>query len=155
VNLADANTLISSGMAFLPEKMDTLRARALLLAIGLQESEFRHRIQITGPARGFWQFEQSGTVGVMTHPATKDMAVDTCKRLECPTHPPLVHQALQYADTLAVVFARLNLWWLPQPLPGPDDQDEAWRQYLAAWRPGRPRPEKWQVNFTRAWDYVQ
>jgi len=45
---------ILPALAILPAKMDTPQARVMLLAIGLQESEFAHRRQMgNGPARGF------------------------------------------------------------------------------------------------------
>ena len=53
---------LPSAFALLPPAMDTPDARVLLLAIGLQESKFSHRLQIGGPARGYWQFEQGGGV---------------------------------------------------------------------------------------------
>lgn len=49
---------IEPALRLLPPAMDTVKARVMLLAIGLQESAFAARRQAgNGPARGFWQFE--------------------------------------------------------------------------------------------------
>ena len=52
---------LPAACSLLPARMDTRAARALLVAIGLQESRFEHRRQIGGPARGFFQFEAMGS----------------------------------------------------------------------------------------------
>lgn len=45
---------IEPALSLLPARMDSSRARAMLLAIGLQESRFEYRRQMNnGPARGF------------------------------------------------------------------------------------------------------
>lgn len=59
-------SIIDSGLALLPDNMDSLPAVVLLLAISGQEADFRHRWQVVdgrrpevrGPARGLWQFER-------------------------------------------------------------------------------------------------
>lgn len=128
----------------------------MLLAIALQESKAKARVQFNGPARGFWQFEIPGVAGVMRHAATRDhllFALDTlCYKRTLP--PSVLHKSVEDNDVLACVFARLNLWWLPAPLPGSHDQDEGWRQYLNAWNPGKPHPETWPRHYERAWDMV-
>lgn len=54
--------VVVPGLELLPAKMDTPKARVMMLAIGMQESRFEHRKQIGGPARGFFQFEEAGGV---------------------------------------------------------------------------------------------
>lgn len=154
--LGDVQRVISAGLAFLPERFNSPEARAMLLAIGLQESGFRFRRQMgDGPARGYWQFEQSGGVaGVMRHPQTSGYALDVARRLDYPFVANVLWAGLEHNDVLAVVFARLNLFWLPSALPGRDECERAWRQYLSAWRPGQPHAETWASYFSRAWDCV-
>ena len=118
----------------------------MLLAIGYQESRFERRAQVEGPARGFWQFEQGGGVrGVLEHHTTRKLARDvltslrystTCSATDC-------YRFIEHNDVLAAAFARLLLHTYPKPLPALDDRDEGWRQYIAAWRPGKPHPETW------------
>src|SRR5690606_12018619 len=81
MNLHDAKTLIEAGLALLPEPDSSREARAMLLAIALQESRFMHRRQIGGPARGYWQFEVGGVRGVMTHRHTSTLARELIARL--------------------------------------------------------------------------
>ena len=148
--------VIPTACDLLPEEMRSPRATAMLLAIALQESKARARVQFNGPARGFWQFEIAGVAGVIRHAATKDhllFALDTlCYKRTL--KPAILQAALEDNDVLACVFARLNLWWLPSALPDSDAPDDGWRQYLEAWNPGTPRPETWPDNFARAWAIV-
>jgi len=137
---------IQPALAMLPVKMSTDEARLMMLAIGLQESRFQYRRQIgNGPARGFWQFEQGGSVkGVMTHPATKDHAAAICAAQGVEFDRAKVWAALEFDDVLAAAFARLNLWWAHGPLPSVDDVDGAWHLYAdVTWRPGKPHRETW------------
>ncbi len=144
------------GLSLLPTKMDTLKARAHLLAIGFQESGFENRKQIGGPARGFWQFERGGGIhGVLTHPSTSAIITDVCKRLVVPADIDICYGLVAYHDALACCFARLLLWTLPRPLPGKDDVEEAWSQYIMAWGPGKPRKETWERCYRSAWTMVE
>jgi len=70
---------IEPGLKLLPQKMDTPDARAMLVAIGLQESGFAYRKQVGGPARSFWQFEMGGVTGVLTHDKTSAYISEVCK----------------------------------------------------------------------------
>lgn len=148
--------VIPAASDLLPDKMRSPQAAAMLLAITLQESGAAHRRQVGGPARGFWQFERAGVAGVRQHPATHDH-LDAALRTLCyaPTTTTAVLQsAIADNDVLACVFARLLLWTLPDALPGSDDPDEGWRQYLAAWRPGKPHPGPWAERYRTAWGIV-
>lgn len=139
----------------LPPGMDTLPARAQVHATGLQESRYIYRVQQGGPAHGYYQFEQGGGVnGVLTHFAVKDTARLVCKARDCPPMPGSVYQALVNDDVLAVCFARLLLFTLPDRLPNQDQRDEGWRQYLKAWRPGMPHRGTWDALFDQAWRTV-
>jgi hypothetical protein len=149
--------IIPSGYALLPPKLYSVRATALLIAIGLQESRFEHRRQINGPARGFWQFEAGGgALGVLTHERTEALAKAAIARLKYPLETTIAeaHEALEHNDTLAFVFARLLLWTVPGALPFPQEPDRAWWQYIEGWRPGRPRRSTWDAFYREAWDFV-
>jgi len=156
MTLTDATVLISAGLAFLPERFNSPEARAMLLAIGEQESRFMHRRQIGGPARGYWQFEQGGGVrGVLTHRHTAPLARAVLERVDYPVTVEAVYNALPDNDVLAVVFARLLLFTAPWPLPGRDDAHIGWDQYLWAWRPGKPHANTWPGFYSRAWKMVE
>jgi len=149
------NFFIKPAFLMLPEKMVSVEAKAMLLSIGLQESRFKHRKQINGPARGFWQFEVNGVRGILTHPQTRQTINKVLHRLQYYNNESLtIHPVLEHNDILAAVFARLNLWWLPQSLPGPNEVDLAWNQYIESWRPGKPHPETWEEFYTKSWEYV-
>lgn len=147
---------LPAALSLLPKAMDTPHARAMLLAIALQESKCCHRRQILGPARGFYQFEKGGGVkGVLIHWATKAHAVQAMQLLQYPDCAvETAYAAIEHNDTLATVFARLLLYTLPDKLPTDTQTNEAWMQYLAAWRPGKPHPETWNACFARAWSLV-
>lgn len=147
--------IILPALAILPPPMTSIRAQVMLLAIGAQESGFKHRRQMGGgPARGLWQFERAGIQGVLHHHATMEHAAAVCWRCANAGTTAAVYHQLESDDILACAFARLLLWTLPGQLPGRDQAEEGWRQYVAAWRPGKPRREKWDKNFERAWDAV-
>lgn len=152
---------INPALALLPSAMDTPEARAMLLAIGLQESRFTHRRQIGGPARGFWQFEKGtrasrgGVWGVFLHPASKDRLAALCKARSVSCDPDAIYAALEYDDVLAAGVARLLLWTDPKALPAIGDADAAWALYLRTWRPGKPQPHTWPDLYRQAATQVQ
>ena len=74
-------TIIEPALRILPPMMTSDAAKAMLLAIGMQESRLIHRKQIGGPAMGLWQFERGGGVaGVLRHPRTQGHAATVCWR---------------------------------------------------------------------------
>ena len=137
-------TAIDPALAWLPAKMNTIEARIMLLAIGLQESRFEHRWQVLndpskkGPARSFWQGEQGGgmVAGVMSHSATKELARAACAAHGVAFNTREVWLAIETNDVLAAILARLLLWSEPGALPRVSDTAAAWALYLRAWRPG-------------------
>lgn len=147
-------TIIDPAMRILPPMMTSRRAKAMLLAIGMQESRLTHRKQINGPARGLWQFERGGVAGVLRHPKTQGHAATVCWRLGNAGTTASVYHALEHDDVLAACFARLLLWTLPGALPARDDADGAWDQYIAAWRPGKPHRHTWGEFYREAWEVV-
>lgn len=129
---------IKPAYALLPAGMRSREATALLLAIGLQESAFKYRRQIKGPARGFWQFELGGGFrGVLRHSATAKHAKHllTERRYSGMTESEQFAQ-LEVDDVLAAGMARLLLWTDPKALPALHKPDDAFGYYLRNWRPG-------------------
>ena len=146
---------IVPALRLLPPRMDTPAARTMLLAIAYQESAIKHRRQIVGPARGYWQFELGGGVrGVLRHPASKlhmQYVLDFLDYDPASTADEC-HAVIEHNDVLAAAFARLLLWTDAEPLP--TDSEGAWALYLRTWRPGKPHPEKWASNFKKASDAI-
>ncbi len=145
--------IIPAAYALLPYRMADYHATALLLSIGLQESGFVTRRQGGGgPARGFWQFERGGVLGVLTHAASGRYVSPVLEALAYPPDPEGgVYELLEHNDVIAAVVARLLLWTDKAPLPPRDDPSGAWKLYLRLWRPGRPHPDTWAANYARAW----
>lgn len=150
---------MAEAYALLPAAMRSPRADVILLAIGLQESRLEHRDQLEaggrntrlGPALGLWQFERGGgVIGVLNHAASRTHARALCAARGVAPDSRDVWVALAGDDVLAAGFARLLLWTLPQALPELGEWEGAWRQYLAAWRPGRPHPQTWGGFYAEA-----
>jgi hypothetical protein len=142
--------VIQPGLALLPTEMDSPPARVLLLAIAGQESNWTSRYQVSGPARGYWQFELAGVQGVFEDAATAELARACCTAVDAPPYPGTVYTAICWQDALACAIARLALWPDPAPLPAAGDRSGAWDYYLRCWRPGRPRPDDWARNYDAA-----
>lgn len=157
------DTAVVPALSLLPPSMDSPAARAQIIAICLQESRLKHRRQIGGPARGFPQFERGtpetrgGITGVLMHPATRPYIRIVLAALDYDPAAPAgeCYAAIEHNDILAAAFSRLLLWTLPQPLPDSAEPQEAWEQYLEAWRPGKPHLATWRVCFETAWDTVR
>lgn len=153
------NTVIfPAAFSLLPPGMDSAQARAMLLAIGLQESKLRHRAQLVGdarewwesknpPAHGWFQFERPAIGLLLKHAATKLLLERVLTDLEYPADDSILHQALRDNDLLAVCFARALLRTVPESLPVIGDVLESERQYLWAWRPGKHDPERWKKSY--------
>lgn len=144
-------TAIAPALGLLPPNMRSRPAQAMLIAIALQESGLRHRMQIMGPAHGLWQFEPIGCEGVLTHHTSQTNAERVCRELLITPEADAVYTAIVYHDVLAAAFARLAMWRYPGPLPGADEIDEGWAQYIECWRPGKPHRERWDENWALAW----
>ena len=148
--------IITPALTLLPPRMTSDKAIAMMLAIQAQEDPDQRRRQWPeGPARGLWQFERDGGVaGVLRHTLTRDHAMAVCHALGNAGTVASVYHQLEHDDILAACFARLLLWTIPQGLPGADETDEGWSQYIKAWRPGKPHKRTWAANFKRAWEVV-
>lgn len=130
------------------------QARVLVLAIAGQESAWKERRQIGGPARSFWQFEKGGGVaGLFNVARTKLQAL--CGELFVPFNQNDVFEAMAWNDVLAAGMARLLLWTDAAPLPNIGDVDGSWNYYLQNWRPGAPHPEIWPARYGTAMGLVK
>lgn len=152
---------INEAFSLLPAKMDSKEARVEVYAIGFQEGDdFNARRQYNnGPAASFWQFEKGGGIkGVLSHPASKNFALQICSERGIAPTTQNVWNAMLYDDVLGAAFARLLLWTDPRALPkvpeliNPQapEHSESWQYYERNWRPGKPHPEKWAVNYAKA-----
>lgn len=141
-------------LAGLGGPMRTPEAECFLLAVALQESGLTQRVQVLanghpGPARGFWQFEQGGVRGILSHPASISLALTLCKQAQIEPNTRAVWRALEGHDALAIGFARLLL--LTDPYPIPTTESTAWDAYAhRLWRPGKPHPDSWGSNWVIA-----
>lgn len=156
--------IVGPALACLPLSMDTPKARLMMLAIGLQESEFATRVQIVngggkGPARSFWQMERGGgVVGVMNHASSTGFAHRICAERDVPFNALSIWTRMETDDILGAVFARLLLYTDPRALPEINDpidprapmNSASWKYYQRNWRPGKPHPQKWPLNHALA-----
>lgn len=155
--------MIKPAFRELPARMASDEARVMLLAIGLQESRFKHRVQMPlrpgmppGPARGFWQFEKGGGVkGVLSHPASSRLAMEVCAARDIRPNSQTVWEKLAEDDVLAAMFARLLLFTDPAPLPAIGRAEQAWACYNRNWRPGKPHPQTWPALYDSATEIVR
>lgn len=145
--------VLAPALALLPARMDSRDARVMLIAMALQESNLRARVQhplragmSPGPARGLWQFERPGGVaGVLRHDATSRIAHELCAHFGLLSTSHAVWGALAENDVLAACFARLLLWTDAAPLP--TTEAAGWQAYLRTWRPGKPHAIRWPNNY--------
>jgi len=146
---------MTPGLGMLPASMDTPEARALLIAIALQESGLVKRRQLGGgPGRSFFQFEKVGVRALLKHERSKTHLRDLCTALDVNPNYITIHRALEFADLLAVGCARLLLWTDPHPLPAARAPEDAWAIYRRCWNPGRPRRETWDAHYAVAWHVI-
>lgn len=124
----------------------------MMLAIALQESRLTYRAQIGGPAKSYYQFEQSGGVhGLLRHSATKDLVAATCAKLDYAPIEATIYHAMEHNDILASAMCRLLLWTVAGPLPQRGDHQYAWEYYISGWRPGKPHRHTWDAFYDQAW----
>lgn len=136
----------------IPSNVDAAR---FMLAIALQESGLTHRRQLVaggaeeGPAASFWQFEKGGGCkGVLMHRSVADRMARICADYNVKADPASLWEAMRYQDIVAAAAARLLIYTLPWGLP--EIAPEGWKQYIEAWRPGKPHPSKWEDNWNIA-----
>lgn len=148
--------IVTPALRLLPAVMNTPPARAQLLAIGLQESRFIWRHQMSGPAHGFWQFEPNGIQAVLNHASVGRAAAYLCGAIGGGLEPDVVSvfEAIEYNDPLAAGLARLLLRASPKPLAQRDEPEKGWQLYIDAWRPGKPHRDTWDAFYDLAWEAV-
>lgn len=117
-------------------------ARVLVMTIAGQESRWKERRQIGGPARSYWQFEKGGGVAGLFRVTPRQLGT-ACASQDVLLDPDVVFEAMAWNDTLACAMARLLLWTDALPLPAIGDKEGAWRYYLRTWRPGMPHRQTW------------
>ena len=142
------NVAIRPTLRWMGEPFDNALAERILLAIAMQESDMEHRHQVGGPAHGFFQFEPIGCAEAIRIDGLNQTRF--FERLVLPTQYDELHVALEWSEAAMVVCARLILWSITRPLPGPHEQADAWRQYIRAWKPGKPHPDRWPANWALA-----
>lgn len=153
---------ISAAFELLPERMRSVQAATLLLAVQFQEAPNQEQRQIGGPAVGIWQFEEDGGIaGVIRHQASRQYALSVCEALGVEPTKAAVYAELQSSnDVLDAAFARLLMWTDALPLPAIGDVDAGFKLYLRTWRPGaygrgnaatrRKLRQKWSINYAKA-----
>ncbi len=129
------------------------QARVMLLAIAGQESDWQHRLQIGGPARGYWQFEKMGGVAEVIQ-VTPVQLKAVCGTLDIPFDRDTLFEAKAWNDILACTMARLLLWQDRAPLPALGDEEAAWNYYLRNWRPGAPSRSRWATVYPQSLAFV-
>lgn len=160
----DAIDAVEHALAILPAPMDTLQARVMLFAIGLQESRLTARRQLLkvggqmrpiGPAKGLWQFERGGGCkGVVEHQASRYWMAQLCAARGVPFNATAVWNAIEFDDVLAAGAARLLLFTDPRALPAVDDVRAGWNLYMRTWRPGKPHRQTWDELHAQAVERV-
>lgn len=137
-------------------------AKRFLLAVAIQESDLQHRYQVLaggapGPARSWWQGEQTGgMIRVLTSSSVasgiRAKAAALCAAAQVRPEPAAVWRAIEGHDRLAYGLARLLLFSDPYQVPAA--QESAWACYAhRLWRPGKPNLGRWldawaQTNLT-------
>jgi len=146
-------TAVLPAFSLLPSRMRSSEAQAGVTAFAIQETDLKARRQLEdGPARSHLQFELSGLLGVLTHPASTIYAAALVNELDyADLTPGELLSVMEHDAVLAAGMGRLKLLPDPQPLPGRDGEWLGWSIYLRTWAPGYPRPEKWTGSWTRAW----
>jgi hypothetical protein len=117
-------------------------ARVLVMTIAGQESRWKDRRQIGGPARSYWQFEFGGGVDDVFRITGLKLGT-VCASFDIPYDKAVVFEAMAWCDPLACAMARLLLWSDPAPLPAVGDKEAGWQYYLRNWRPGAPHRSSW------------
>lgn len=154
--LGDVERTVIEGLSLLPARYDSVAARVMIFATGLQESNFDYTKQINGPACGWYQFERGGgTIEVLTNPTTKNLARSICM-IRCGSiDSHHVQRALIDDQVLATALCRLNYYRNPKALPEPGKVHTAYDYYDQTWRPGKKRPKDWPENYWRAVGFVE
>lgn len=142
--------------------------KTMLAAIALQESGLAHRWQVVdaknpakkGPARGLHQFElgteksRGGVWGIYLHKTSRPHLHRICGVWGIEFTPQAIYAAIEASDVFSTICARLLLLTDPRALPKAGSFEASWDCYNRNWRPGKPHPDKWPVNYQKAMDAV-
>jgi len=129
---------------------NSLESRVMLMAIAGQESAWTDRIQIGGPARGYWQFDMTAILDLLADPSLGPGLQASCAVWDIPSDPTTLYQALAWHDPIAYEAARRLLLADPAPLPAVGDETGALACYLKNWNPGDPKPATWPAIYAQA-----
>jgi hypothetical protein len=146
--------MIEPALSLLPQKYNSIEAKAMLLTIPLQESKLVYRRKIKGPAKSFYQFERNGVAAVLKFQPTIYALRPVLDVLNYASIVDTCYDAVEHNDILACVFSRLLMWSSPLPLPKKHEPEKGWDLYLATWRPGKPKLETWNGYFNEAWNFL-
>lgn len=128
--------VIPAAHAVLPLAMRTAQASRLLMAVGLQSSEFRERrVAARTLRRGFWLLEPEHVAGILKFTKGREPLVAAAHLLGYPVammERLELAAALEHNDTLGYVVARCLL---PPHLEALDGEAAAWRTYELLWMP--------------------
>jgi hypothetical protein len=121
----------------------TLRALRFMTTIAGQESAWKHRHQVGGPAHGNFQFEKhGGCKEIMLNKRTRPRIQKVFEHVGEEFELNNAFALIETHDLIMVAFARLLVWQDPAPLPIMSVQ--AWNYYIRNWRPGKPHPKSWR-----------
>jgi hypothetical protein len=123
------SAVLPAALSMLPPHMDSIEARAMLLAIGMQESRFKYRRQMRGPALSFWQAEATGGFRGLSTIRPRRARAWRAQAHGVRRTGSRDFQALEDNDILACIGARLLLWTHPKALPE-GDASAAWHHYI-------------------------
>lgn len=137
----NARALCQYACALLGDQFTSDQAITLLAAIGYQETGFRARAQVGGPALGLFSMQENAVADLLAASSTGAHLAACADACVAPPTAAGIYAALREDDILAAQAARLLLWAEPSPLP--DSADAGWAYYLRVWRPGKPRPAAW------------
>lgn len=139
--------VLPAAYAVLPEAMWTRQAARLILAVGLQSTDFRERrIAARTLRRGFWLLEPAHVSGILKFTKGRGPLVAAAHLLGYPIsmmERGELAAALEHNDTLGFVVARCLL---PPHLEALDGAEAAWRTYTLLWLP------KGAAAVNRHWD---
>jgi hypothetical protein len=114
------------------------KATACLMAIAAWESRGgRYLVQVKGPALGPWQMEPD-TVHLVQDRLIHGHNWELTSKLKAFLSGFFDKPDIAGNLLLACAFARLLLWFDPQPLPHVDDVASQYETYRRVWRPGKP-----------------
>lgn len=128
----------------LPSEMDSPEARLIVLATGVQETQYQTRQQVDGPARGLFQAQYNFILDLMHNPASGNHVWNLCGVMGITYGSHAMFDALLRDDPFAACMCRLGFWCDPRPLPDVGDVLGAWGAYERVQRPGKPSYTRWK-----------